>query len=401
MVAKFIDRIFQDYVSKYKKDYKEIDYQKFINILEESIDIARSNYEKIKSPKTSSLNLYLRIWINNSLEAELMKVRIARFYLLASYRSTGRYFTIFPYDSHIELNIKLFDAPINERPNTWRDFNLPMKEIEKRFINMTFERIEHGKIEGFKSYVDMFLSKYKIPEDEFIRFQANFDNFIDYSNKILPEINNLPDWFYSNFNLPCYMCLLSTMPFKYLDEVLIFIEKEYPVLRRYKNKIGIKVGDSRRMAYLLEEDFFEIHLSKYDNINHQSITLIHELGHVNNYLSYFKKGIDPLVMGKHVIESQALEFEMSILKKISDLAYRSFFADILLVFRRILFEIEIYKNPNQNLSKLYAETFNRCFKGAKQKENPLYILDDQIVLKPFNSLPHAVAAGNLISRNIR
>lgn len=43
------------------------------------------------------------------------------------------------------------------------------------------------------------------------------------------------------------------------------------------------------------------------------------------------------------------------------------------------------------LSILYAQSFNRCFLKAAQKDNFLYLLDETIITKPFALLAHATA----------
>jgi len=89
------------------------------------------------------------------------------------------------------------------------------------------------------------------------------------------------------------------------------------------------------------------------------------------------------------------------LKSLSDKAFRASLGETLLIYHRILFEIELYKKPRQNLSKLYAEIFNKCFKKAKQENNPLFILDEYITLQPFSSLPHALAYSEVLNTFIK
>jgi hypothetical protein len=119
---------------------------------------------------------------------------------------------------------------------------------------------------------------------------------------------------------------------------------------------------------------------------------------VISFLRNFKKGVDPLTRGKYLLEKDALKIELAlnqVLQKRSFQLPGAYFGNALLNFRRVLFEIGLFENPKQNLSKLYAETFNRCFKGAKQKSNPLYLLDKRIAMKPLSSLPYTIASSEL------
>ena len=84
------------------------------------------------------------------------------------------------------------------------------------------------------------------------------------------------------------------------------------------------------------------------------------------------------------------------MKKLSPEIYKARFADALRLFHSVLFQIELYKNPKQDLSKLYAKIFNRCFKEGKQKTNPLYTLDNTIVLGPLPNFPRAIAEANVL-----
>ena len=90
-------------------------------------------------------------------------------------------------------------------------------------------------------------------------------------------------------------------------------------------------------------------------------------------------------------EKDAITLETQLLHLISESLYKASLAEDLLTLRRVLFELELYQKKNQNLSALYAETFNRCFTTAKQVNNPLYLIDKRFITKPLSNLPHAIA----------
>ncbi len=113
-------------------------------------------------------------------------------------------------------------------------------------------------------------------------------------------------------------------------------------------------------------------------------------------LEDFKTGRSPLEQGRYKSEKSAIEFELKFLKNLSADLFHAHLGDILLLLQRVLFEIDIYNNPKQDFSKLYAETFNRCFLKARQKSNYLYLLDENIVLKPLSSLPAAISYAELL-----
>jgi len=119
--------------------------------------------------------------------------------------------------------------------------------------------------------------------------------------------------------------------------------------------------------------------------------LIHELSHIIWYLQTLNKNINPYSYGSYLREKNATEIEFNILKEISVKLYNAHMAEVLLSLRRVLFELELYNNPKQDLPRLYAKTFNYCFKNAKQKSNPTFLIDGRIVMNPFCNLPHIIA----------
>ena len=315
----------------------------------------------------------------------------------SSFKASAEYFSLIPHESHGIFRKKLFDTKLQNRKKVWRGFNLPMKEVEKRFKKMTIERNKFAQKKGYSSYLFMFLDLYKIPQSDYKNLIKNTDKVINYCNQQLPKTESLPDWFYSEFNLPCFICRLPQFPFKTLDEVFDFVAGEYPTLKNSRHKIDITLSKTSEMIYKKETGIFKITLDKNSNFRHQAVDLIHELSHVISNLKNLTKGDDPLEKGAYLREKEATEIEFRLLERVNPKLYQAIFGEILLILRRVLFEIELYKNPDQNLSRLYAKTFNQCFKGAKQKDSPLWVLDERIVLRPLLSLPHAVAYAKILS----
>ncbi|MBI1863970.1 hypothetical protein HYS03_02050 [Candidatus Woesebacteria bacterium] len=305
-----------------------------------------------------------------------------------------------PYELHGLLWRKFYDAKVDKRREIWKSFNLPVEEIQKKFILMTKERNEFAKRKGYLNRVDMILDEIKISRAVFDSFMRHIDKVIGYCNRQLPGVNDLPNWFYSEFNSPCFICRMSLFPFKNFDEVIDCVMGEYKFLSEFKDKIDIQLGSESKMVYKRETDSFEITIYKDENIRHKSIDLIHELGHVICFLRDSKNNINHLKKSKYLREKEAFEIEFSVLQKISLTLFHAYFGDVLKLIWETLFQIELYDNPNRNLDKLYAEIFNRCFIRAKQKTNPLYILEKRIVLSPLSSLPHAVSQAGLVMKMV-
>ncbi|MBI2268298.1 MAG: hypothetical protein HYU80_02480 [Candidatus Blackburnbacteria bacterium] len=403
MSPKILQSIYLKYLPRYTSEVKSFQPDRLRSLIKKAAKDARENYKKLSQPKACSIGLYTEIWVGQEVRKDLAVKTLKKISVdnpPPEFKAQINYFAIMPHERHGELRKKLYDSPINKRGDIWDSFKLPLDEIEKRFIQMTISRNEFAKRKGYRSYIDILLDSHKIPQSDYKKLIEKSDKLIGYCNSQLPKIGKLPTWFYSKFNIPCFMCQLPVFPFKTLDETFSYCAKKHNVLDKFKYKIKVKLDDDSRMLYRKETDSFEIAINKNNNIRHQSIELIHELAHVINYLRDFKKEIDPLVGGARLHEKEALAVELSILKELSPELFYTHFTDALLTIRRTLFEIELYTNPKQNLSKLYAETLNRCFKKANQKENPTYLLDERIVLRPLSTLPHAVAYATYLDKKI-
>ena len=400
MLSNKLKEICLEYFHLYKRENFQIQLNSLHDVAKKASEKAKQNYKKIVEPKTCPIDVYISFWVKQVVMKDLATRGIRKISLNnppSLFRASAKYFLLLPQELQKELNKRFFAVGPEKRKEVWQSFDLPLGELEKSLKGMMMERTKFAQKKGYSSYVDMFLDRCKISKSNYKQFIVNVDEVIEYCNQQLPKTSNLPSWFYSEFNLPCFMCVGSLFPFKNLDEAFNFVFKKYKVLDKYRNKIDIKLGENSEIFYKKETDGFEIIISKNINNCHQIVDLIHELAHVITYLKSFKRGINPSEKGAYWREKEALKIEIRILRKLKSVFLQNFFTEALLVFRRILFEIELYQNPNQNLSKLYAQTFNRCFKKANQQNNPLYILDEKIIRYPFSSLPHAIAQYQVVS----
>jgi len=375
--------------------------RKFRHKIIKAISQAEKSYKELKKPRTNSINVYIDIWVRKVVIKDLASrnMQTASIDNPPSFiKSLIEYLSLFPSAFRKKLNKKLYNTQPKKRKKVWESFNLPFGKIEKTFKRMVMGKTKFAQKKGYDTYIDVFLDKYQISKTSYKSFIKNVDQIIKYCNQQFPKTKNLPNWFYSWINSPCFICEVNPFPFRNQKQVLGLIIKEYKILEKFKNKLIIKPGEGSSMSYKKETDHFEITINKHINNRHQIMDLIHEISHVVVYLNSFNKEINPLEKGSYWREKKALEIEMKILKKLSPLLYRALFGEFLTVFRRTLFEIQLYSNPHQNLNKLYAQTFNQCFKKAKQKNNPLYILDEYITSHPFSTLSHAVAQVEVLKK---
>ncbi|MGB9910992.1 MAG: hypothetical protein ACPLKP_00055 [Microgenomates group bacterium] len=402
MLSKKIEEISWEYYQKYKDDGIKVNFKRLLRTAKTTAKRAERNYSKLESPRTSCKEIYILHWVRETLSKgfvikTLQKIDIKSPPSEPYFQAISDYFRLLPPSLIRAINLKINNTPPPERERLWKTFNFPLNEIKEKFARLILLRRDYLLKKKGIPILEIFLKQFKIPKDDFEKFIKNQRKIINLCNKLLPKYEELPSWFYSEFNFPCYICRMSNFPFKNLNEIFNFVSQEYPLLAKFKSKVKTIMGNCSQVRYEKKTDCFLITIDKYNNFRHQAIDFIHELGHVVNFLKDFKNCLDPLEKGKYYEENEAIKIEFSMLKKSSKNLFKANLARILGTFWKTIFEIMLYKNPNQDIEKLYADTFNMCFKGAKQKRNPFYILDENIITSPFSSLPHAIVYCNLIS----
>ena len=395
-----INLTYNKYLKHYKAEKVVIQPEVLRGGIFRGLEDARRNYTRLTGPKTCSSKLYTEVWLDRAVSYDIASRKVSGGSLekhSLPLRKTANFYILFPKEKLIALRSTLFKEPRDKRKELWNNFNLPLVKIDTKFKEMVRERNNFASHRGFSSRIDMALKFFNIPKKDFNNFNKNVDEVIDYCNLSLAEFKNLPGWFYNEFNIPCFMCRMSRFPLDSLDRAFNFVVGEHKILERFRNKIVIKLGDESKMAYKSREDCFEITINRGINIRHRVTDLIHELSHVIYYLECFRKKVNPLAVGAYLREKEATKLEITILKKLSERIFRALILnDTLSLIRRVLFENELYGNTNQDLAKLYASIFNKCFKDAKQETNVLYLLDENIIFSPYSTLPHAVACTNLL-----
>lgn len=366
---------------------------------------AKLTYKKLPKPKTCTLKVYIELWVRRSVHEyyaskTLKAISPDKTNPDVYSQALQKFFYHLPLQLIPHIYKEIFDAKVEDRKKIWKEIGLPAKKLEMALINIVKARNQDALERGFKDELEFMLASKKIPHTEYQKFTKNLEKVLKYCNQNLPPIGKLPDNFYSVFNLPCYFCRLPEFPFKNFDDVRKFMFVQYTCLEKFKDKIIVKFSDQTDMSYEKESDTFQIRINRNFNFRHQALFLIHELGHVRDHLNKFENGVDPIVVGKYFGEKAAKEIEMDVLQKISTELYQANLAEVLLLLRLITFEIQMYQKPDQNLAKLYAKTFNDCFYGAKQKTNPIYLINERIVTDAFSALPHAVAAVNVLSTHL-
>jgi hypothetical protein len=407
MISTKIEAICQSYHSQFGQAKIRVSLKNLQKLATKEAIKAKKNYSQLAKPKSCSLPTYVALWVREILEQKLILKTLRKIDLKNpgqdSYaQALASFFYLLPLELIPHLQKEIFNAPFPKRQKIWQNFNLPIKDIENRFQHLVKTREKEPLRKGFSPPWQYSLIKNKVPLKNYSQFIKNVDQLIIHLNQKLSCFKNLPVWFYDEFNYPCFICQLSSFPFSSLREAFDFVAEEYPIIDKFSPKIKIESKkDNSFTIYKRKKDTFLINIGEGSNIRHQTMSLIHELSHVASLLASLSEGKDLVFIGgKYKVEKEAIKIETALLKKISLQLYFASLGDVLLFpFRNTLFEIDLHQKPNQKPSKLYAQSFNRCFLGAKQKNNPLYLLDKRIISGPFSYLYHAIARYEILSEN--
>jgi hypothetical protein len=395
----FFAKLIAEYLPQYKKGKIKMSSDSLLELIKKAEKEAHKKYASLPKPKTCSLSTYTKISIRSSVDYDFAVKNLKPANNKSfedSFKELKKYFTLVPVDVSETLGRKLYDAKREERTKIWKDFNLPVKKIDMQFKKVCEEKARFANKKGYKNLVALHIDLKKIPPDKYKQFKEKVDKIIDFCNKQLPKPDQLPDWFYSEWNPPCVYCQINPFPFTKEEDVFETMKTIYPILIPFKKMIEIKPDDSSYMRYEKNTDSFEIRIDKSGNVRHRTIDLIHELCHVVDYLNNFKEDKNPYENSLFISEKVTLELELHVLQKVSPELYKASFCQILTLFHNLLFQIEMYTKPQDKASELSAQIFNRCFLSAHQKKNYLYMLNESFIMQPLKGLPHAIAAADVI-----
>jgi len=391
-----IERLAAGWMGRYASEGVFVSKKELVNKLKELMKNAKGHYVGMSGKRLVALSVYVQYWVEEEMLKDLMAKTtrsVARGSVL------DRFLGYVPLGKDDEWRSKIYGSKeYGERMRVWKSLRLPVSEIEASFRELVRERNCLAVKKGFHSYVEMAAGYAKMPRNGIDGYeQKQIDVVRGINERILGYLEKekivLPMNFLSELNEPCYLCLLAKKDDYKLSLVgeLHDLVSSSPALSRVADRIRLIKGDGGSMRYVKELDCFEVKVSDRLNSLHQKTELIHELGHVTGYLKFFDKGVNPLVVGKYANEKEAVIFQRRVLSKKPERMFMGVLGEVLWLLRRTNFEIGVYRNPDQDLSRLYALTFNQCFQGANQESNFGWLLDRRVTMLPLTSLAQAVA----------
>jgi len=396
--------ISKEYCSLFRNEGVDISSDDLDKLINHAFENAVNSFHKLNLSKTYCLSAYVAYWVRE----ELVKVFIIKTSRKVNWREDDpgenqdlktikNFFSILPPGSFASLEQRFFRTDsLAKRKNLFRQHQKLFDKLRKPFEDLVGWRNMFAQKRGYPDYIFYIRQKDQIPNEEYELFIKNVDQIISYCYAQLPKVENLPDWFFSRYNQPCFLCLIPFPMELNTEKALDIVAGLYPQLRLFLPKIRIIYTEKARTLYLKENDLFEVSIRKNVNQRHQMISLVHELGHVIYFIDSFAKNIDVLKCGQYVAEKAALAISFKVLKTIDPIILKAYYAGLLQAIRRSLFELAVYTKPIQDYERLYARLFRKCFPCSSQQSNPLYLLDERIVEQPLTSLAFTVASVNLL-----
>jgi hypothetical protein len=401
-----IPPISKEYSSLFRHEGVNISFSKLDTLVNRSFKAAVDNFNKLNLSKTYCLSAYASYWIREELIKILTiktlrkinwgKGSVAKKDDLKAFKN---FFSILPLGSFALLEQRLFRTEsLTQRKKLFRQYQPILAKSKTPFRELVQWRNLFAQKKGYPNYISYIrqLYLYQIPDKEYEHFVKNVDRIIEYCYSQLPKVENLPNWFYSRYNQPCLLCLIPFPRELNTEKVLDIVVGLYPQLKAFLPKIRIVYADRTYTRYLKERDLFKVSIRKNVNQRHKTISLVHELGHVIEFIDSFTNNIDVLGKGKYMAEKAALAISFRVLKTIEPQILQAYYMNLLQAIHCSLFELAIYTEPTQDYDGLYAQLFRKCFPCSSQRRNPLYLLDEKIVVQPLTSLAFTVASVNLL-----
>jgi len=318
-------------------------------------------------------------------------------------RVLGEYYSIARPKTIDAIKIEIFHPKKNlrERRSAYEDYEKIILKLKPIFKRLVIERNAAFKKEGCTNFVDFKLKADGVSGEKFNWFLGNVDKIIKDINHNLPLPENLPNWYWSEFNIPDSLChFRKTHKYSIPDDIYRSAQGAFPFIKEIIPRIKIekKTGIDPGAMFIKETKSVLLKVPTKPSI-YNALTFVHELGHAISLLKLADEGINPLSKSRYWHEKQAYKFkfefeELTLPEKLKDASR----GEILRVFLPAFFEWAIHTNPDQDFDEAYAKAINRCYPGrANQNKNPFYVLENGYIFGPGGSVMPSIAEAELLS----
>lgn len=292
--------------------------------------------------------------------------------------------------------------PVDSESAILGDLMPLFEELGPKYVKMIKAFNKSAEVRGQKSRIDNYLQS-KASKANYRYFLKNKERVIKYCQEQLPDIE-VPNWFYSQFNNQQTYSFLSLLPdfpkLIFPKDILNLAAQEYPILGEFKDRVKVELADRDSNAYYVKEtDSFEIIVNQKNDHRKKVTELIYGLSKVIGDLEDFRLNwdVESGWIDKNEFDPHWIELEL--LRKLSPQLYQAKMTDVLNVLADTTFCIEAYKNPDQDLPKLYADIINDCFPDAKQTKNYTYLVKHSTI-RAFSGLHHAISIVEILGGQI-
>lgn len=219
VIAEYLDRFF------IKKATPNL-IKRLRRIASEAQQKAEQTYQQLKAPRVVPKEIYIENWVRDEMALFLASKSVKKIPAAqppSHLKATVDFHLTFPPQLQRKLIKKLFRAQIEKRPLVWQSFDLPVEELEEKFRAVVEERQTFAQKRGFSSYPEFSLWCYQIPKSDFSFFIKKVNLILEFLNRFLPGVNDLPQNFYSPFNISCFLCLGQEFLFSDFSEVIEYL----------------------------------------------------------------------------------------------------------------------------------------------------------------------------------
>ncbi len=322
-------------------------------------------------------------------------------------QALSRYFSVLPPAKIVALENEILSGTFEERERKYRQNKKLLETLRPLFRDFLRATNRYAQetfgMENHQKFIRQMLG---INNKDFRDFLTTADKTIRKLNKEGAKVADPAKSYWSEYYLPCFLCQNKDLDLQIPDQVLELMTKYYPVLSKAKGKIDIvyrpekETTETSNTHYDKERDRLVIRLNSGPKI-HVLVALVHELSHVVSLLTHFEKHENPLELAIYQLEKEAAEVTAETLPRISAKLWQAYSINILHTFWKTFFMLEALKNPTQDLDKLYAQTYNRCFLKGRQRSNPFYLLRWELIRGPLHSLSYAIADSRVLETTLK
>lgn len=319
------------------------------------------------------------------------------------------YFKLITPEEFYKWQNYIFDSKLSlkKRKRHYEFIESDIKALQKLFKKKTIELNKMAQEKGYKNYLDWRIDLDKIPLKKLdILLNQNVAKFVSLVIKDKIPMGILKDrnktW--NKFNTPIPLGLqIPKINFAIPDEVISLISKYDPRIKKYKDKINIKLDTKEYRSSALfnkEKETVEIQVRKTPRQDiGRILAFVHELGHALDQLDKYKQGIDPHKLSKYEQEVEANKFMHKFIKRnISEQHQKVLRYNTLLGLSGTLFEINTFRNDQQDYAKAYAKAVRHCYPPTGQKSNPFYVLHNRLITSPLGELMSSIIEVSLYLR---